>query len=461
MSEETIVAIATPPGEGGIGIVRLSGSAAYHIGLSLFRFGRQIIKPKTHRLYYGHVINPADGRAVDEALIAFMQAPHTYTREDVVEINCHGGIVPLAKTLELVLAAGARLAEPGEFTQRAFLNGRLDLAQAEAVIQIIRAKTELAMELGLAQLQGRLSRQVREVRQPLLKLLSQLEAAMDFPEHHDVEELTLAELRRGTEKGLVETEKLLQTADQGRIMREGVRTAIIGRPNVGKSSLLNALLREQRAIVTAVPGTTRDTLEESINLGGVALTIVDTAGIRETADEVEKMGVERTKIALKNADLILYVLDLSQEVNWEDREILASIQDKPCILIGNKTDLVADSQASIAKQTSGLPPLPLVLISLLEEQGLELLEQAIISLVFQGSVEIPQSAVVTTTRHKDALKRTSLALEELLTALAAGNALDLLAIDLHEAVDALGEITGETVAADLAEEIFRNFCIGK
>jgi len=461
MSEETIVAIATPPGEGGIGIVRLSGSAAYHIGLSLFRFGRQIIKPKTHRLYYGHVINPADGRAVDEALIAFMQAPHTYTREDVVEINCHGGIVPLAKTLELVLAAGARLAEPGEFTQRAFLNGRIDLAQAEAVIQIIRAKTELAMELGLAQLQGRLSRQVREVRQPLLKLLSQLEAAMDFPEHHDVEELTLAELRRGTEKGLAETERLLQTADQGRIMREGVRTAIIGRPNVGKSSLLNALLREQRAIVTAVPGTTRDTLEESINLGGVALTMVDTAGIRETADEVEKMGVERTKIALKNADLILYVLDLSQEVNWEDREILASIQDKPCILIGNKTDLVADSQASIAKQTSGLPPLPLVLISLLEEQGLELLEQAIISLVFQGSVEIPQSAVVTTTRHKDTLKRTSLALEELLTALAAGNALDLLAIDLHDAVDALGEITGETVAADLAEEIFRNFCIGK
>ena len=284
---------------------------------------------------------------------------------------------------------------------------------------------------------------------------------MDFPEHHDVEELTLAELRLGTERALSETERLLQTADQGRIMREGVRTAIIGRPNVGKSSLLNALLREQRAIVTAVPGTTRDILEESINLGGVALTIVDTAGIRETADEVEKIGVERAKTALEKADLILYVLDLSQEVNWEDREILASIQDKPCILIGNKTDLVTDSQAYIAKYTNDLPSFPLVTISLLEEQGLEVLELAIISLVFQGSVEVPQSAMVTTVRHKDALKRTSLALEELLTALAAGYALDLLAIDLHAAVEALGEITGETVAADLAEEIFRNFCIGK
>lgn len=461
MLEETIVAVATPPGEGGIGIVRISGSTAYLIGLSLFRFSRQVVKPKSHRLYYGHVINPADGCAVDEALIAFMRAPHTYTREDVVEINCHGGIMPLAKTLELVLAAGARLAQPGEFTQRAFLNGRIDLAQAEAVIQIIRAKTEQAMELSLAQLQGRLSKQVRVVRQPLLKLLSHLEAAMDFPEHHDVEDLTLAELRGATTRALAETETLLQTADQGRIMREGVRTAIIGRPNVGKSSLLNALLREQRAIVTAVPGTTRDILEESINLGGVALTMVDTAGIRETADEAEKIGVERAKRALRNADLILYVLDLSAEVDTEDREILKSIQEKPCILIGNKTDLIADGFASASELASELPPLPFVPMSLLEGQGLELLEQTIISLIFQGSVKVPQSAMVTTARHKDALKRTSLALEELLAALAAGYAPDLLAIDLYAAVEALGEITGETVAADLAEEIFRNFCIGK
>ncbi len=461
MSEETIVAIATPPGEGGIGIVRISGSAACAIGLSLFRFSRQVAKPKTHRLYYGHVVNPADGRAVDEALIAFMQAPHTYTREDVVEINCHGGIMPLAKTLELVLAAGARLAQPGEFTQRAFLNGRIDLAQAEAVIQLIRAKTEQAMELSLAQLEGRLSRQVRAIRQSLLRQLSHLEAAIDFPEHHDVEDLTLTELRCGTASALAETQRLLQTADQGRIMREGVHTAIIGRPNVGKSSLLNALLREQRAIVTAVPGTTRDILEESINLGGVALTMVDTAGIRETADEAEKIGVERAKRALKNADLILYVLDLSAQVNAEDREILASIKEKPCILIGNKTDLVASSLASVNKLTVELPSFPLVPMSLLEGQGLELLEQTIISLIFQGSVKAPQSTMVTTARHKDALKRTSLALEELLAALAAGYAPDLLAIDLHAAVEALGEITGETVAADLAEEIFRNFCIGK
>jgi tRNA modification GTPase len=461
VSEETIAAVATPPGEGGIGIVRISGSAAYAIGLSLFRFSRQVLKPKSHRLYYGHVVNPADGRAVDEALVAFMQAPHTYTREDVVEINCHGGIMPLAKILELVLAAGARLAQPGEFTQRAFLNGRIDLAQAEAVIQIIRAKTEQAMELSLAQLQGRLSKQVRAVRQSLLRLLSHLEAAIDFPEHHDVEDLALQELRSGITAALAETETLLQTADQGRIMREGVRTAIIGRPNVGKSSLLNALLGEQRAIVTAVPGTTRDVLEESINLGGVALTIVDTAGIRETADEAEKIGVERAKKALRNADLILYVLDLSAEVDMEDREILASIQEKPCILVGNKTDLVADVQELAGKFAGELPPFPFVGMSLLEGQGLELLEQTIISLIFQGSVYVPQSAMVTTARHKDALKRTSQALEELLAALAAGYAPDLLAIDLHTAVEALGEITGESVAADLTEEIFRNFCVGK
>ncbi len=461
MSEETIAAIATPPGEGGIGIVRISGSAAYAIGLSLFRFGRQVAKPKSHRLYYGHVVNPADGSAVDEALIAFMQAPHTYTREDVVEINCHGGIMPLAKTLELVLAAGARPAQPGEFTKRAFLNGRIDLAQAEAVIQIIRAKTEQALELSLAQLQGRLSGQVRAVRQSLLMLLSHLEAAIDFPEHHDVEELTLVELRGGTARALAETKALLQTADQGRIMREGVRTAIIGRPNVGKSSLLNALLGEQRAIVTAFPGTTRDILEESINLGGVALTIVDTAGIREAADEAEKIGVERAKDALVNADLILYVLDLSAEINSKEWEILASMRDKPCILIGNKTDLVVDAQAAASRLAEELPSFPFVPMSLLEGKGLELLEQTIISLVFQGSVKPPQSVMVTTARHKDALRRASQALEELLAALAAGYASDLLAIDLLAAVEALGEITGETVAADLAEEIFRNFCIGK
>lgn len=461
MAEDTIVAIATPPGEGGIGIVRLSGSAAHLIGRSLFRFRRQTNKPETHRLYYGHVIDPVDGRVVDEALITFMRSPYTYTKEDVVEINCHGGIIPLAKTLELALSAGARLALPGEFTQRAFLNGRIDLAQAEAVIQIIRARTELAMELGLAQLQGRLSGRIGEIRRTLLALLAHLEAAIDFPEHQDVEELALVELRLGAKKALEETEALLETADKGRIMREGVSTAIIGRPNVGKSSLLNALLREQRAIVTSVPGTTRDILEESLSLGGVALTMMDTAGIRETLDEAEKIGVERAKMALKSADLILYILDLSQKISVKDREILESLQDKPCILVANKTDLVANRSAAITNLTSNLPPLPIVEMSLLEEQGLEELEQTIVSLVFQGSVKAPQSAMVTTTRHKDALKRTSRALVELLKAMEAGYALDLLTIDLRVAVEALGEITGETVAIDMAEEIFRNFCIGK
>lgn len=461
MIDDTIAAIATPPGEGGIGIVRISGPEAFRIGRAVFRFVKRKGQPESHKLYYGHVIDPENGHPLDEALISFMRAPHTYTREDVVEINCHGGIMPLAKTLEMVLAQGARIALAGEFTQRAFMHGRIDLAQAEAVIQIIRAKTDTAMELGLSQLQGRLSAEVKMVRQSLLAILAHMEASIDFPEHQDVEEMALDNLRHGALQALDKTEALLQTADIGRIMREGVRTAIIGRPNVGKSSLLNALLREQRAIVTDVPGTTRDVLEESVNLGGVALTIIDTAGIRETQDEVEKIGVERSRAVIEKADLILYILDISQDINQEDQQLLHSLRDKPCILVFNKTDLTDNAAAVARERRRSLPEFPAVLMSVLEEEGLETLESSIVSLVFQGQVKPPQSAMVTSSRHKDALKRTSRALRDMLAALDSGYALDLLAIDLHTALEALGEITGETVGSDLAEEIFRNFCIGK
>ena len=461
MLEDTIAAISTPPGEGGIGIVRITGPDAYKVGVSVFSFARPTDKPKSHRMYYGYVNNPIDKQNIDEALIVFMRAPHTYTREDVVEINCHGGIMPLAKTLELVLAAGARLALAGEFTQRAFINGRIDLAQAEAVIQIIRARTDTARELGMSQLQGRLSQEVKSVRKVLLAALAHMEASIDFPEHQDVEEMALTQLQQSTNEALQKTRVLLDTADVGRIMREGVRTAIIGRPNVGKSSLLNALLREQRAIVTNIPGTTRDILEESVNLGGVALTIVDTAGIRETLDEVEKQGVERSRIALENADLILYVMDVSQGIEEDDKEILRSLQNKPCIVIINKIDLVSDWQHTANLLTEDLAAFHTVPMSVITKQGLEELEKAIISLVFQGNVTAPQSTMVTSTRHKDALKRAGDALQDLMQALESGYAVDLLAIDLHAALEALGEITGETVGTDLAEEIFRTFCIGK
>jgi tRNA modification GTPase len=461
MFEDTIAAISTPPGEGGIGIVRISGPEAFAIGRRVFHFARLKDQPQSHKMYYGHVMNPENAKAVDEALIVFMRAPQTFTREDVVEIHGHGGILPLAKTLEVILSQGARSATPGEFTKRAFLNGRIDLAQAEAVIHLIRSRTDTAMELSLLQLQGRLSGEIKTIRRKLLAILAHLEASIDYPEHQDVEEMARDELQQGAGGGLLQIEYLLSTADQGRILREGVRTAIIGRPNVGKSSLLNALLHEQRAIVTNIPGTTRDILEESINLGGVALTIIDTAGIREATDEVEKLGVERSHAALHKADLVLYVLDVSQEINYEDRQLLNSLGDKPCILIVNKTDLATDPKQAAARLTEGLPALPVVPMSLLQEVGLTELEKEIVSLIFQGNVPAPESAMVTSARHKDALKRAASSLNDMLAAQQAGHAVDLLAIDLHNALEALGEITGESVSADLADEIFRNFCIGK
>ncbi len=459
MVTDTIAAISTPPGEGGIGIVRLSGPCAREIGLSLFRFAGKTCEPESHRLYYGHIVTP-EGQPVDEALISFMNSPHTYTKEDVVEINCHGGIVPLGKTLELTIKAGARHAGPGEFTQRAFLNGRLDLAQAEAVIHIIRAKTEAAMNLGFSQLQGRLSGRISDVRQRLLGVLAHIEASIDFPEHQDVEELALHLLADEVTAALEELNLLLATADRGRILREGLRTAIVGRPNVGKSSLLNSLLREQRAIVTAIPGTTRDAIEESVNIGGVALTIIDTAGIRRTADEVEKIGVARSQEILHKADLVLLVLDAARGLTGEDREILAAVA-KPVIIIANKTDLLKNKDSELERISALTDGYPLVAMSLLENSGLAELEDSITELVFRGEAARPEMPVVSSLRHKEALQRAVHALEELVSAMRHDQAVDLLAIDLYAALEALGEITGETVRGEIMDEIFKNFCIGK
>ncbi|HHU30062.1 MAG: tRNA uridine-5-carboxymethylaminomethyl(34) synthesis GTPase MnmE [Bacillota bacterium] len=461
MNDDTIAAISTPPGEGGIGIVRLSGPQSFAIARKIISFPREIKEPESHRLYYGYVVDPKDNSSIDEALVSFMRSPRTYTREDVVEINCHGGIRPLARTLELVLSCGARLAEPGEFTQRGFLNGRLDLAQAEAVIQIIRAKTDTALRLGMNQLTGGLSSEVKKIRAQLLAVLARIEAAVDFPELHDVEEITRREIGEEVAAAGEEIEALLKTADKGKILREGLLTAIIGLPNVGKSSLLNALLREQRAIVTDVPGTTRDILEESVNIGGIALTVIDTAGIRKTENKVEKIGVERSRAALSRADLVLLITDITRPFAEEEMQLLQSVGERPCIIVANKADLVDDVEerkAAILRRAAGRE---VVATAAVRGQGLEELEDRIKQLVFQGEAMASGAVYVTTARHKDALKKAQKALHDLKKALDDKVPVDLLSVDLHNALAALGEITGETAGDDLLNEIFSSFCIGK
>lgn len=461
MYEDTIAAISTPPGEGGIGIVRISGTGAHQIGLRVFRFAGAVQEPESHRFYYGNIVNPADGEEVDEALVAFMAAPRTYTREDVVELNCHGGIIALTKTLRLVLSAGARLAEPGEFTQRAFINGRIDLAQAEAVMEVVRAKTDAAMALGLSQLKGALSLQVQEIRSRILSVLVRIEAAVDFPEHPEVEEMARQQAVNAVDAARAETEALLATADQGRIVRDGLRTAIVGRPNVGKSSLLNALLQEQRAIVTATPGTTRDVIEESLNMQGLALTVLDTAGIRKTRGQVERIGVERSFKAIKEADLLLLVVEAKRGLTDEDGAILQAAKEKPVIVIANKTDLLASPEPDKEEIAGKIRPYPVVFTSLRENSGLEDLAAAILEQAYSGRIAAGESPLIASVRHQDALRRAALSLESAREALTAGMELEMMAIDLYDAAQALGEITGETARPDVVEEIFRSFCIGK
>jgi tRNA modification GTPase len=454
--DDTIVAISTPVGEGGIGIVRLSGPDALTILCHIFRQGRKrsaIRSLPPYRLAYGHIVDPETDQALDEVLVAYMPAPRTYTRQDVVEINCHGGIVPLRRVLELCLRHGARLASPGEFTLRAFLNGRIDLAQAEAVLDIVRAKTVASLRVAVGQLDGRLSDEIRQTRARMMDTLSWLEASVDFAE----DEIPPRDITPDLEEVQDHLGRLLDTADQGIVYRQGVRTAIVGRPNVGKSSLLNALLRTSRAIVTPIPGTTRDTLEETLNLQGVPLVLVDTAGITaDAADVVERLGIERSRAALAQTDLALLMVDGSESLTSADRDIAALLGNKPGLLVINKCDL------SVVIDVDGfLPHLPHVRISALTGEGLDTLESAIVEAVFSGQVLASDALLVSNPRHKDALQR---AYDHVLAARqthAQGLPTDFVAIDLTVAVNALGEITGETLHEDLLETIFSNFCIGK
>lgn len=450
--DDTIAAISTPVGEGGIGIVRMSGPEALSILHRIFKWvkGDEVT---SYRLHYGHVLDPETGEVIDEVLASYMKAPYTYTREDVVEINCHGGIVPLRRILGLCLREGTRLASPGEFTLRAFLNGRIDLIQAEAVLDIVQAKTAASLRVAVDQLEGGLSEEVRQMREQLVDVLAYLEATIDFPE----DEIPARDIGPDLEAAQKRLEKLLSQADQGIVYRQGIRTSIVGKPNVGKSSLLNALLRTSRAIVTPIPGTTRDTLEETLNLQGIPLVLVDTAGIAaETEDVVARLSIERSRRALAQADLALLVIDGSEPLSEADREIGALVGDKTAILAVNKVDL-----PQLVSLDGFLPRAPRVRISALTGEGLEELEEIIVEAVFSGEVLASDELLVSNPRHKEVLQRALGHLNDARKSYARRIPADFVAIDLTSAVNALGEITGETVTEDLLEVIFSNFCVGK
>jgi len=453
-SAETIVAVATAPGEGAIGIVRLSGSDAESYLDQLFRGVRPVLTRISHRLYLGHLHDVA-GRLIDEVMVVVMRAPHSFTREDVVEVHCHGGMLVLRRIVDAFLEIGARLAGPGEFTQRAFLNGRLDLCQAEAVIDLIRARSESAGRVALAQLDGLVSRTVAELSDRLADLLSHVESLVDFPEE-DIEFAEISFLEEESNSLLIRIENFLEHFDMGRIMREGLSVLILGKPNVGKSSLLNILLGESRAIVTDIPGTTRDTIEENLVLGGIPLRLIDTAGVRDTDDPVEAEGVARARAKAASADLILLVVDGSRPLDEQDRLALATCRDQRTLLVCNKADL---PQSALSAEWTAFP---VVFLSCRSGEGLSLLRDSIVT-ALGGSVQgdLAQEVVFSDRRHRDVLLRTREALVRFRLALAQEFSPEFPALDLREALDALGEILGKTTPDDILDRIFSRFCIGK
>jgi tRNA modification GTPase len=461
MEFDTIAAISTPMGEGAIAIVRLSGDEAIDIADRIFKSpsGKRLKDVPSHTIHYGHIVDPKSGQTVEEVMVSVMRAPKTFTREDVVEINCHGGLVSVNRVLQLVLTNGARLAEPGEFTKRAFLNGRIDLSQAEAVIDLIRAKTDRAMNVALQQMEGRLSKRIRELRQTILETLAHVEVNIDYPEYDDVEEMTPHLLMEKAQYVREQIEKLLQTAQQGKILREGLATVIIGRPNVGKSSLLNALVHENKAIVTDIPGTTRDVIEEYVNVRGVPLRLIDTAGIRETEDIVERIGVERSRQMLKEADLILLVLNYHEPLTEEDEELFEMVKGMDFIVIVNKTDLPQNIDMDRVRQLAG--GRPIITTSLLHEKGIEDLETAISDMFFSGAVEAGDLTYVSNSRHVALLQQAKKAIEDAISGIESGMPVDLVQIDLTRAWELLGEIIGDTVHESLIDQLFSQFCLGK
>ena len=455
---DTIAAISTAVGESGIGIVRLSGKESIKLAGEIFKGAKidDVKDVENRKLTYGHIVS--NDQIIDEVLIAFMKEPYTYTRENMVEIYCHGGIIPVRKTLELLLNHGARLAEPGEFTKRAYLNGRLDLSQAEAVIDIIKAKTDKSFQVSLNQLEGSLSFKIKKIRSQLLSMIAHVEVSIDFPDE-DIESVTFNELGKDALEVKEKISSLLSTAERGKILRDGLNTVILGKPNVGKSSLLNAILRENRAIVTDIPGTTRDIIEEYINIDGIPLRILDTAGIRETSDIVEKIGVDKAKGTIEAADLVIAIFDVSRELSNEDHQIVDLIKDKKTIVLLNKTDLpnlysedyfkkyVLNSEIIIASITTGI--------------GLEQLENSIRNMFYAGEVEINSDIVITNIRHKNQLEKAQANIISVIKDIEALVPLDCLEVDLKNCWENLGEITGDTIGEDILDKIFAEFCLGK
>lgn len=455
---DTIAAIATNLGESGVSIIRVSGDKALEIVSSIFKGknDRKLDDIKTYTMRYGFIIDKETGDTLDEVIASYMKGPRSFTAEDTVEINCHGGVVVTKRILEEVIKSGARLAEPGEFTKRAFLNGRIDLSQAEAVIDLITAKTELSAKSALEQSGGKISREIKELRGRLLQVIATIEATVDYPED-DLEEVTSERAKIQVEDILKSVEVLLSSADEGKILREGLNTVIVGKPNVGKSSILNAMLMESRAIVTEIPGTTRDIIEEYISIDGIPIKIIDTAGIRETEDLVEKIGVEKSREKIESADLVVLVLDVSREIDEEDKEVIQFIKDKKYVVLLNKTDLESQIDKEIIKDLNSNY---IIEVSAKTGEGLDKFKEVIKELFFRGEVSAKE-VMITNTRHKEALIRTKESLTSSIAALENTFAIDLASIDLRNAWKSLGEINGDTVEEDIIDTIFSKFCLGK
>lgn len=459
MDFDTITSISTPMGEGAIGIVRLSGPEAVEIGDKLYKGKKKLKDVPSHTINYGHIIDPETDEVVEEVMISVLRAPKTFTREDIIEINCHGGILTINRILELTMTHGARMAEPGEYTKRAFLNGRIDLSQAEAVMDFIRSKTDRASKVAMNQIEGRLSDLIKQQRQSILEILAQVEVNIDYPEYDDVEDATTEFLLAQSKKIKNEIDQLLETGTQGKIMREGLSTVIVGKPNVGKSSMLNNLIQDNKAIVTEVAGTTRDVLEEYVNVRGVPLRLVDTAGIRDTEDIVEKIGVERSRKALSEADLILFVLNNNEPLTEEDRTLYEVIKNEDAIVIVNKTDL--ERQLDIEEVKTMIGDTPLIQTSMLKQEGIDELELQIRDLFFGGEVQNQDMKYVSNSRHISLLKQARQTIQDAIDAAEAGIPMDMVQIDLTRTWELLGEIIGESANDELINQLFSQFCLGK
>ncbi|MBA5728668.1 tRNA uridine-5-carboxymethylaminomethyl(34) synthesis GTPase MnmE [Aerococcaceae bacterium INB8] len=455
---DTIAAIATALGESAIGIVRLSGDEAIEIASKVFK-GKNLNNVDSHTINYGHIIDPETGKVIDEVMVSVLKAPRSYTTEDSVEINSHGGIMAIQRVLEVVLANGARLAEPGEFSKRAFLNGRIDLSQAEAVMDLIQAKTDKAMDASMNQLQGSLSTKIRSLRQEMLDTLAQVEVTIDYPEYDDVEEMSLKQLNETAVHVKEQIQKILHQAQHGRLFRDGINTAIIGRPNVGKSSLLNRLTGLEKAIVTDIEGTTRDTIEEYVNVRGVPLRLIDTAGIRQTDEVVERIGVERSRKVMEEADLVILILNQAQALQEVDIELLELTKDQNRIILLNKQDL--EPQLTHADLEPYIQDADLIATSMLEESGIAELEAQIEQRFFSGEIKSGDVNYLLNTRHTQLLRQAISSLDEVLESTEMMLPVDLIQMDFTRAWDLLGEITGDSVQDELLNKLFSQFCLGK